>query len=589
MKNLNGAFVLVLHGHIPYVVAHGKWPHGTDWLSEAAAETYLPFLRMLRELEQENIGTRITVGITPILAEQLADPVFHAELSSYLDMKLRAAEDDRRYFRSIGEEHMAHLADRWVAFYTENRDDFENRYRKRILDAYRDYLDKGTLDIITCGATHGYFPLLGTDASINLQVKTAVETHRRHFGKKPSGIWMPECAYRPGYAWKRPVADGYPLEAYDRHGIEEFLAEHGIEYTFIDAHLLRGGKAIGAYANRFEGLRLLVQQMKKEHKFEAHENLSPYTLYNLQPQRRHDKNVTLFTRDPQTGLQVWSGEHGYPGDGWYMDFHKKRFPGGLRYWRVTAAKCSLGDKEVYNPGEVENRLEENASHYVDLIHKLLAEHKNAAGAPGVLTAPYDAELFGHWWFEGIRFIKKVYQKLNGSSSVSVATAAEAVRRHKPAITISIPEGSWGEGGFHYIWLNEHTDWTWKDLYRDELAALELVKKARASESGEFRELVTQIIRELLMAEASDWQFLISTFSARDYAEMRFSHHHRAFCRLAAAAGRFLKSNSISREDRFLLDELKKQDHPFQNLSFEWYGDLPAEPPDQATGKTAGAV
>jgi 1,4-alpha-glucan branching enzyme len=573
MNQSFGSFVLVLHAHIPYVVSHGNWPHGTDWLSEASAETYLPLLRTLWELEAEGITPKITIGLSPILTEQLADPVFQNELSAYLEMKLKAAENDRIYFRSIGETAMLKLAEEWVAFYTNCRDDFNHRYHQHILDGFREYLEKGFLDIITCGATHGYFPLIGEDACINLQVKTAVETHKKHLGRAPRGIWMPECAYRPGYVWKRPVNDNYSNEPYQRYGIEEFLVEHGIEYTFIDAHLLKGGQAIGAYADRFEGLRLLLQQIEKAYTVRELKDLSPYLLYEIQSSRHSDKGVAIFTRDPRTGLQVWSGEHGYPGDGWYMDFHKKRFPGGLRYWRVTSLKCGLGDKELYNSEIVESRLEENASHFVAVVHEELAEHKRKSGLPGVLTAPYDAELFGHWWFEGCRFIKKLYEKFNQSSLVLPTTAAEAFDSHTPAITVSIPEGSWGEDGFHYIWLNQNTEWTWRDIYRDELTVLELVKKVYTVNSSEFTILVIQIIRELLLEHSSDWQFLISTFSARDYAEMRFSNHHSALCRLADIASHYIKSGTISDEDRYYIEEISQRDHPFPHLQWEWLADL----------------
>ncbi|MCP4726815.1 MAG: DUF1957 domain-containing protein, partial [bacterium] len=393
MNQSHGMFNLVLHGHIPYVVSHGKWPHGTDWLSEAVAECYVPILRVLRELESDEIYTRITMGITPILAEQLADPVFHEEVSQYLRMKIDAAEEDRNFFTHAGEKHMARLAEDWIKFYSDAKNDFEDIYDRNILKGFKYFLDKGVLDIITCGATHGYFPLLGEDACINLQVKTAVETHKKHFGKAPTGIWMPECAYRPSYPWKRPAGKYSGLDAVDRYGVEEFLIENGIKYTFIDSHLLKGGRAIGAYADRFEGLRLLIERsIEGQKEREIIEDLSPYKLYKLQSSR-NSETVTLFTRDPKTGLQVWSGEHGYPGDGAYMDFHKKRFPGGLRYWKVTSSDCGLGDKEVYSPEEVEKRLEENASHFVDVINMQLEDHYNATDEEGVLTAPYDAELF----------------------------------------------------------------------------------------------------------------------------------------------------------------------------------------------------
>ncbi len=572
MENLKGYFSLVLHGHIPYVVSHGKWPHGTDWLSEAVAECYLPILKVLRELEEEKVYTRITMGLTPILSEQLADPVFHDEVSSYMRMKIDAAKDDYKYFTSAGDKHMTGLAEDWIKFYSEGLDEFENMYDRKILPGFKSFQDKGALDLITCGATHGYFPLLGQDASINLQVKTAVETHKKHFGKAPTGIWLPECAYRPAYSWKHPVGELNNNEPVLRHGVEEFLIENGIKYTFIDSHLLKGGEAIGAYADRFEGLKLLIEQSKKSYKPHDLKDLSPYNLHRLQS-ARNDETLTLFTRDPKTGVQVWSGDHGYPGDGWYMDFHKKRFPGGLRYWRVTSAKCGLGDKEVYSSEEIDRRLDENAHHYVDLIHKEILEFNDKSGNNAVLTAPYDAELFGHWWFEGVRFIKKIYQKLNGSEYVLPATAAEAIKTTPAEISVTIPEGSWGEDGHHYIWLNEQTSWTWEEIYKDEIAVMELVKKALDNESDEIKELVTQLLRELLLEQSSDWQFLISTFSARDYAEMRLGHHHNEIARLVDIAKRSIDNGKISDEDRFVLNDIKEQDHPFQHLKLEWFKNI----------------
>ncbi|MFC1564552.1 1,4-alpha-glucan branching protein domain-containing protein [candidate division KSB1 bacterium] len=573
MDKSYGKFNLVLHGHIPYVVSHGRWPHGTDWLSEAVAECYLPILRVLRELEEENVYTRITMGITPILAEQLSDPVFHEEVSQYLKIKIDAANEDRDFFIKAGEQHMAHLAEKWIEFYNEAKNDFEVLYDRNILKGFNYFLDKGVLDIITCGATHGYFPLLGEDASINLQVRTAVETHKKHFGKAPTGIWMPECAYRPGYSWKRPVEKYAELDPVDRYGIEEFLIENGIKYTFIDSHMLKGGRAIGAYADRFEGLKLLIERsLKAQKEKEIIEDLSPYKLYKLQSSRNQE-TITLFTRDPKTGLQVWSGEHGYPGDGYYMDFHKKRFPGGLRYWRVTSAKCGLGEKEVYSHEEVEKRLEENASHFVDVIYKQLEENYNTTGEEGVLTAPYDAELFGHWWFEGVSFIKKLFQKLAQTDHVKPATAAEVNGLDTFESIITIPEGSWGEDGHHFIWLNEQTAWTWEEIYEDELNIMKFVKKAQDNGSPEFRDVVTQLVRELLLEQASDWQFLISTFSARDYAEMRLVYHHNAIKRLTGVANRFLDNGILSDEDKFILRELKEQDHAFQNLNIDWYKNI----------------
>ncbi|MCP4726228.1 MAG: DUF1957 domain-containing protein, partial [bacterium] len=230
----------------------------------------------------------------------------------------------------------------------------------------------------------------------------------------------------------------------------------------------------------------------------------------------------------------------------------------------------------YSPEEVEKRLEENASHFVDVINMQLEDHYNATDEEGVLTAPYDAELFGHWWFEGVRFIKKVFQKLANSEHVKPGTAAEANNRNSFESIITIPEGSWGEDGHHFIWLNEHTEWTWEEIYDDELKILELVKKAQENGSEEFRDVVTQLVRELLLEQSSDWQFLISTFSARDYAERRLVHHHNAIKRLTGIADRFIEKGKLSDEDRYVLNELKEQDHSFQNLNIDWFKNIKSE-------------
>jgi len=86
--------------------------------------------------------------------------------------------------------------------------------------AFKNLQDEGLLDIITCGATHGYSPLLSKDSSINAQYRIAVNNYKKHFERAPTGAWLPECAYRPGYRWKNPISG----EEYDRPGIEYFFS-----------------------------------------------------------------------------------------------------------------------------------------------------------------------------------------------------------------------------------------------------------------------------------------------------------------------------------------------------------------------------
>ena len=201
-----GSFTFVLHAHLPYVLSHGRWPHGTDWLNEAAAETYIPLLDMLNDLVQEGLSPHMTLGLTPILGEQLSDPAFAEEFRSYLSMKAEAASEDMDHFRRTGERHLADVAQYWKMFYQRISDHFESRYQGHLVQAFRALQDEGHIEIITCAATHGYLPLLGQDTSVQAQIKQGVAAYTRQYGRPPRGIWLPECAYRPRYRWAPPVA-----------------------------------------------------------------------------------------------------------------------------------------------------------------------------------------------------------------------------------------------------------------------------------------------------------------------------------------------------------------------------------------------
>ncbi|HEQ60707.1 MAG TPA: DUF1957 domain-containing protein, partial [Firmicutes bacterium] len=243
-KANEGCFALVLHSHLPYVVAHGRWPHGMDWLNEAAAETYLPLLEACRRLVGEGISPRFTIGLTPILCEMLASDTFRSEFRAYLEDKVEAAAIDEKEFSRTGRARLEQLARMWREHYERLREQFE-QLGGDVVAEFRRLQDEGHIEIITCAATHGYLPLLCEDISIQAQVKTAVQCHRRHFGRAPKGFWLPECAYRPAYRWEPPLPEGG--EARERKGVEEFLSENGIEFFFIDSHLLKGGEAIGVY------------------------------------------------------------------------------------------------------------------------------------------------------------------------------------------------------------------------------------------------------------------------------------------------------------------------------------------------------
>ncbi len=567
--NPKGYLCLVLHGHLPYVVSHGSWPHGTDWLCEAAAESYLPLARVLWRLVEQGFSPKISIGLTPVLVEQLRSADFAAEFRHYLAHKQESAHADMRDFRRQGDERAARLAEGWGAFYQQAAEEFSSRWQDDLVGAFRSLQDLGHIEVLTSSATHAYLPLIGLDECVQAQVRTGVESYRRQFGRDPRGFWLPECGYRPRYRWGPPFPQT-GLAPSLRKGVDEFLGEQGLHYFIVDSHLLEGGEALGVYRERFEALARLWRVFSAQQRVrEKVEGTTAYEAYLVESSGEGKAPLAFFVRDPRTGLQVWSREHGYPGDGWYLEFHKKRFPGGHRYWRVTSSQADLGAKELYEPERVQARVEENADHFVSLVHDLLLRHWDEAGIPGVVCAPYDAELLGHWWFEGPEWLAAVVRKMAASEQVAMVTCDEYLENVPAARLFALPEGSWGEGGFHWVWLNEWTEWTWRHLYECEVKARRLAQ-ALGERQGEARRVVEQCLRELLLLESSDWQFLITTWSARDYAESRFSEHLEAFNRLAGLAEQALGGKALSGPEREQLELYEQRDAPFAQVDPTWY-------------------
>ncbi|HEY6098868.1 MAG TPA: hypothetical protein VIW03_05535, partial [Anaeromyxobacter sp.] len=154
--------VLVLHGHIPDVLGHGTWPHGANWLYEATAETYLPFLVAVERLLAAGIPVKATVGMTPVLCEQLQDPRFAPGFDAYLAQRARAAREDEARLLAAGDAHAASLAASWSAFYAGHRADFARR-EDGLVPAFRRLAERGALEMIASAATHGFLPLLPND------------------------------------------------------------------------------------------------------------------------------------------------------------------------------------------------------------------------------------------------------------------------------------------------------------------------------------------------------------------------------------------------------------------------------------------
>ena len=555
-------FALVLHTHLPMVVNHGRWPHGSDWLNEATFECYLPLLEVAHHLVADGISPKWTINLSPVLTEQLASPEFQKELAFYYENVRRACSDTRAEFARTGPPELVGLCDFWEEFY-ERMWELHRRIGGDIPGTFSELQRGGHLEIITCAATHGYLPLLGSDESIHLQLKTAVETHKRHFGVAPRGIWLPECAYRPRYEWTPPTGRERGRERRVRPGLEEMLAEHGLGYFVADSHLVAAGEPVFLYRDYFPMRRDATEPRPA---IPVNEARSPYQPYRV-ASRGGTGSAVAFIRDPRTTLQVWSRDHGYPGEFQYLEFHKKHYPGGLRFWRITDARGDLGSKAIYDPKVAAEKVVVQAGHFVGLVKDTVAGAVAEAGGPAVVCSPYDAELFGHWWFEGPAWLEHVARGL-ARNGVTAMTLGESLAAVPPRTTLALPEGSWGEGGDHRVWLNRETEWTWDRIYSAESEWTEHLRRG-ADGSPELGRVLAQATRELLLLQASDWQFLITTQAARDYAERRVAEHYAEFKRLSEMAHTIRGGQPLSIEAADTLRRLEREDFVFPDLDPRW--------------------
>jgi 1,4-alpha-glucan branching enzyme len=485
-----GAFTFVLHSHLPYARLAGRWPHGEEWIHEAASETYIPLLQTLYDRKEDGVNFKITIGITPILGEQLADPLVLEHFDQYLDEKIEAARSDMEYFGeddspqateadddeesndeeaetiaprqlvipppeiaevpSPADPHLRYLADWYKNWYEDIKRAFDTRFNRDIIGAFRKLQDEGFIEITTSAATHGYLPLLGKDSAIRGQLRTGVESYKRMFGKAPTGIWLPECAYRPAYI----TANGE-----SRPGIETFLAERGLKVFFVETHTITGGQPVGVAAGDVIGPYGSIKRryvIPGSPRMAPRQDVTTYQPYYVSETIKganidEHSGVAVIGRNNRTGQQVWSADWGYPGDFDYREFHKKAGTSGLQYWRVTGAKTDLAHKDYYHPDWAMYKVDQHAEHYAHLVGDLLRDYKNQTGEFGFISSNYDTELFGHWWFEGVTWLGKVLRHLAQNPEVELTTASREVEQHPPKKVLHIPESSWGAGGSNVRW------------------------------------------------------------------------------------------------------------------------------------------
>jgi len=546
-----GSFCLVLHGHMPYVLHHGSFPHGEDWLYEAAAECYLPLLALVDECQYLNCNPQLAIDLTPVLLEQLSHEDFRSGFEQYLLDRISQAREDKADFKRQGLTHMAYLADRWEDFYTGLNEQFDG-IRRDIPKAFAQASDRGLIQILTSSATHAYLPLLLEDSCVRAQVRAGISSSQRILGFRPTGIWLPEGAYRPGGVWRPPIPWGAKN---GRLGIDRIIADENLSHFFVENHCSGTGPGVNP------GEPILVNN-----------------------DGNNGRPPAAFARDPEICKQVWCGFVGYPADGLYLEFHKTWQPQaalgagtkrrGLRYWKVTDRRSGLDYKQLYYPDQTAGKIYEHARHFCYQVKRRLTEYYQRTGRHGVVVACFDAELFGHWWFEGPRFLRDVLLTLNADPEVQLCTPEAYLEKSPPQKIVSLSEGSWGEGGDHRVWTNQKVDWMWRIEYHCEALFGKLTYHLPWRKLPALRKILEKAGRELLLLQASDWPFVIARDQADDYGIKRFMGHVARFENLTDIAENTASDSkylySLNKVQKFELQDADVHDVIFPEIDLNWW-------------------
>lgn len=543
MADFHGSYILVLHTHMPWVMYHEGLE--VEWLLEAAAETYIPLLDVMYKLVDEGISPKVTFTISPVLAEQLALDHFKEQFLAYCAKKVEVARNDRKQFEQA-DPHLAYLASRWESYYGQIAVRFTETYKKDLIGAFRRLQDEGHIEIMTCGATHAYFPAALEDTSIQAQVRTAVESHTKHFGRQPKGFWLPECGYRPACRWAPPVGSKAGEIPYPRKGVEEFLSEADIGYFVVDNHQL---------------MKAFPQDFVKD----------PFFAHRARGAQTPKEPVAVFARDIPLSLQVWRHEIGYPGDGAYLDFHKRHSEGRLRYWKITHNKADMAYKDYYYPDDaVDQKVLEHAGNYKFHIAGSLKHHFEQTGAASMVLTAFDTELYGHWWFEGPLFIYHVIKWVHKDPEIKTETCSEFLDRIPPRGDVFLPESSWGAGYDSSTWINKEVAWVLDRDYDAEREMQYLAREFFYTKDPDHIKILKQCARELMVLMSSDWKFMISNWSTRDHAERRVGQHYSDFKQLAKMAWDYGHGRWVEQSEWILLGDCMARNRLFPDIDFKWF-------------------
>jgi 1,4-alpha-glucan branching enzyme len=531
-----GYLSLILHAHLPFV-RHPEYPDflEEDWLYEAISETYIPLLIAFRRLRDEGVKFRMTMSMTPPLCEMLADPLLQDRYLHHINKLCELAEKEVERTKKY-EPNFHSAALMYRSHFNECREVFEKTYQRHILRGFRDLQDEGCLEIITCGATHGFLPLMSNETVKRAQIRIAGENYLKHFGRPPRGIWLPECAFNPGD---------------DRH-----LRAAGINFFIADAHAILYG--------------------------------DPRPRRGIYAPVITPEGVAVFARDSETSEQVWSSQIGYPGDPLYREFYRDlgydaydydyikpylhndgvRRNVGFKYHRITG-KVALHEKEPYVPDWARERAAEHAGNFM-FNRRGQAHHLNhTLGRAPIIVAPYDAELFGHWWFEGPQFLYYLFKKIHyDQDDIQTISPVDYLALYPDNQNQTPSASSWGAEGYNRVWINGQTDWMYLHQHAAERRMVELAERFPSAPSADslLRRALNQAARELLLAQSSDWAFIITTGTMVQYAVKRFKDHIHRFTRLYE----MINQNLI---DEGWLADVEKKDTIFQEIDYRVYHPL----------------
>jgi 1,4-alpha-glucan branching enzyme len=490
-----GLLSLVLHAHLPFV-RHPEHTYFLEetWLYEAITETYIPLIHMFEGLERDRVPVRLTMSLTPPLISMLRDPLLQDRYLRHIDLLIELAGKEIERTRFQPEFHETALHYYWE--FTRAKDTFLNRYNRDIVSAFKRFQDNGQLEIITCGATHGFLPLINrTQGAVRGQIVTSVRQYENTFHRKPAGIWLPECGYFPG--------------------VDKFLKEVGIRYFLTDTHGIL--------------------------------HASPRPKFGVYAPLYCPTGVAAFGRDMESSKQVWSAIEGYPGDFNYREFYRDigfdldydyikpyitpdgiRVNTGIKYFRIT------GRSEHKAPYVRRWALERAADHAANFMfnREKQCEHLyNFIGRKPLIVAPYDAELYGHWWYEGPEFLNFLVRKIAfDQKTIRMVTPMDYLRMY-PINQVSTPSmSSWGYKGYAETWLSGANDWIYSHLHKATLRMSEMVNRYRG-QNGNVERALKQAARELFLAQSSDWAFIMHTGTMVPYAVKRTKEHLLNFMRI----------------------------------------------------------